>query len=202
MSREQGQAHLDTYLAQVNRHLHGLSEAEARETLAELRSHVLDRTDGHLSPAAVEAAITALGSPRDVARMNVTERVASVVETDRSALSVLRATGRLAGLSLFGFFAFLVSLTGYAVAAGFLLAAVVKPFAPERAGLWRIVDPNGGYDYSIGVVSTARPAQELLGWWMIPVGLAVGAGLAYLTWRFGLYSIRRMARGVRRQAPG
>jgi uncharacterized membrane protein len=201
MSREQGQAHLDTYLAQVHRHLGGLSEAEARETLAELRSHVLDRTEGQLSPGAVEAAIAALGNPREVARLNVTERIASAVEADRSALSVLRATGRLASLSLHGLFAFLVSLTGYGVAAGFLLAAVVKPFAPERAGLWRVADPHGGYAYSIGVMSTARPAQELLGWGMIPVGLVVGAGLAYVTWRFGVFSVRKMAKAVRRPAP-
>lgn len=201
MSREQGQAHLDTYLAQVHRHLGGLSDAEARETLAELRSHVLDRTEGQLSPAAVEAAIAALGSPREVARLNVTERVASALETDRSALSVLRATGRLASLSLNGLFVFLVSLTGYGLAAGFLLTAMVKPFAPNRAGLWRLADPKDDYSFSLGVVSHAPQAQELLGWWIIPIGLVAGALLAYLTWRFGVFSVRRMARGVRRTAP-
>ncbi len=134
MSREQGQAHLDTYLAQVHRHLRALSDAEARETLAELRSHVLDRAGGQLSPAAVEAAIAALGSPRDVARLNVTERVATVMETDRSPLSVFRATGRLARLSLHGFVVFLVSLSGYGLAAAFLITAVVKPFMPAPRG--------------------------------------------------------------------
>ena len=200
MSREQGQAHLDTYLAQVHRHLRGLSDAEARETLAELRAHVLDRTDGQLSPAAVEAAIAALGSPRDVARLNVTERVASVMEADRSPLGVLRATGRLAGLSLHGLVVFLVSLAGYGLAAGFLLAAVVKPFAPERAGLWRLADPKDDFSFSLGVVSHPPEAQELLGWWIIPIGLVAGAALAWLTWRFGVVSVRAMARRVRKTA--
>jgi hypothetical protein len=200
MSREQGQAHLDTYLAQVHRHLGGLSEADARETLAELRSHVLDRTEGQLSPAAVEAAIAALGSPREVARLNVTERVASALEADRSALSVLRATGRLASLSLFGFLSFLVSLTGYLLAAGFLVTALVKPFAPNRAGLWRLADPKDAFSFSLGVSNHPPPAQELLGWWIIPIGLVTGVVLAYLTWRFGVFSVRRMARGVRTPA--
>jgi len=198
MSREQGQAHLDTYLAQVHRHLHSLSDAEARETLAELRSHVLDRTDGQLSPAAVEAAIAALGSPRDVARLNVTERVAKAVETDRSPLSVLRATGRLARLSLQGFMVFLVSLSGYALAAGFLVTAMMKPFAPSRAGLWIL--PADDLSVSLGVVDHAPLAREVLGWWIIPIGLVVGFGLAWLTWRFGVFSVRGMARGVKRPA--
>jgi uncharacterized membrane protein len=198
MSREQGQAHLDTYLAQVHRHLHGLSEAEARETLAELRSHVLDRTDGQLSPAAVEAAIAALGSPRDVARLNVTERVASAVETDRSPLSVLHATGRLARLSLQGFVVFLVSLSGYALAAGFLVTAVMKPFAPSRAGLWILSAED--FSFSLGVVDHSPQAREVLGWWIIPIGLVAGFGLAWLTWRFGVFSVRGMARSVKRRA--
>lgn len=198
MSREQGQAHLDTYLAQVHRHLHGLSETEARETLAELRSHVLDRTEGQLSPAAVEAAIAALGAPRDVARVNVTERVASAVETNRSPLSVLRATGRLARLSLQGFTVFFVSLSGYLLAAGFLVTAMVKPFAPARAGLWIL--PADDLSFSLGVMDHSPLAREVLGWWIIPIGLVVGLGLAWLTWRFGVFSVRGMARGVKRPA--
>jgi uncharacterized membrane protein len=199
MSREQGQAHLDTYLAQVHRHLHGLSDAEARETLAELRAHVLDRTDGQLSPAAVEAAIAALGSPRDVARLNVTERVANALEANRSPLSVLHATGRLARLSLQGFVAFLVSLSGYALAAGFFVTALVKPFAPTRAGLWIL--PADDLSFSLGVVDHSPMAREVLGWWIVPIGLVVGVGLAWLTWRFGVSSVRGMARGVKRSAP-
>ena len=198
MSRDAGLAHLDTYLAQVGRRLNGLPEAEARETLAELRSHVLDRAAGDLSPASVEAAIAALGSPRDVARLNVTERVATHVEADRSPISVVRAIGRLAGLSLYGFFAFLVTLTGYMTAAAFLITAAVKPFLPKQAGLWWITRADDPLTFSLGVVDHAPAGRELLGWWIIPLGIAVGIGLGLLTWRFGLFSVRLMARTARR----
>jgi hypothetical protein len=201
MSRDAGQAHLDVYLEQVRRHLRGLSETETRETLAELRSHVLDRVDGDLSPAKVEAAIEALGSPREVARLNVAERAVSQIDADRSLLAVPRAIARLATLSLYGFFAFLVSFTGYGIGGALLLTAVVKPFAPSHVGLWRMPSASDDYSYSLGVVSQAPQAHELLGWWIIPVGLVGGTLAVWATWQFGRFSVRLMA-GVRRPRSG
>ena len=197
MSNDAGMAHLDCYLDQVRRQLGGLPKTEVEEILAELRSHVLDKVDGAPTPKRVEAAIEALGSPREVARLNLTERVAATLETDRSALRVFGAVGRLARLSVYGFFAFLVSLVGYGAAAAFLLTAIVKPFMPEHAGLWRIPTPDGSYDYSIGTTDAPK-GYELLGWWIIPIGVAVGLLLSWLTWRFGLFSVRRMRRTAQR----
>lgn len=200
MSREAGQAHLDTYLAQVRRHLRGLSDAEARETVAELQSHVLDRVDGDLTPAKVEAAIAALGGPREVARVNVTERVAAKMETRLTLWGVLGAVGRLAGLSLMGFVTLMVSLTGYGMAAGFLATALWKPFDPQRVGMWIAPKPEGGFDYAMGILDNPG-GRELLGWWIVPLSLALALALAYLTWRFGVASVRAMARGARRPEP-
>ena len=196
MSKDAGQAHLDTYLAQVQRYLTGLPDAEVRETVAELRSHVLDKVGGDHSVAAIETALTELGSPRDVARINVTERVAADLESNRSPWRVLRAIGRLASLSIGGLFAFLVSFAGYGVAAGFLLTAAVKPFAWNRAGLW--VEPTGPDDWSaslaLGVTDHPHAGHELLGGWIIPLGVAIGLLLGWLTWKFGIFSVRRMRR--------
>jgi hypothetical protein len=197
MSNDAGKAHLDTYLAQVQRHLGGLADAEARETLAELRSHVLDKVAGDLSVVSVERAIAELGPPREVARLNVTERVVADLETNRSPLRVLRGAARLAGLSLYGLFAFLASLFGYGIAAGFLVTAAVKPFMPSRAGMWLVPDPKDEFSFSIGTNDNPH-GRELLGWWIIPIGIVVGLGLGWLTWRFGLYSLRRMRRSAQR----
>jgi hypothetical protein len=194
MTRDAAMAHLETYLAQVRRNLKGLSEAEIREVLLELRAHVLDRVEGHLTPGTVETALAALGSPREVGRANVTERVAAVMEKDRSFFGVLAAVVRLAGLSLAGFFLFLVSLVGYGVAASFLVVAVMKPFRPEHVGLWRTA-PDA---YSMGALSHPAEGRELLGWWIIPVGLVLGFAFGYLTWRFGRFSIRAMVRSGRK----
>jgi hypothetical protein len=197
VSNDAGRAHLDCYLDQVRRHLKGLPQVEADEIVAELRSHVLDKVAGTPTPERVEAAIEALGSPRDVARINLTERVAAELEADRSPLTVLRGVGRLARLSVYGAFTGLVSFTGYAIAASFLITAAVKPFWREHAGLWRVPDAKDTYAFSLGVNSDPT-GQELLGWWIIPIGVVMGLLLGWLTWRFGIFSVRRMRRAAQR----
>jgi hypothetical protein len=197
MSNDAGKAHLDTYLEQVRRYLAGLPKTEADEIVAELRSHVLDKVEGAATPNAIEAAIAALGTPREVARLNLTERVAAEVEEDRSPLTVLRGVGRLAGLSLYGAFTGLLSFVGYALAAAFLVTAAVKPFWGDHAGLWRVPDPNDAYAFSLGVNSSPR-GEELLGFWIIPIGIGLGLLLGWLTWRFGIFSVRLMRRSARR----
>ncbi len=197
MTKYAGMAHLDAYLAQVHRHLKGLPEAEVRETLAELRSHVLDKVEGHVSPASVEAAIAELGSPREVARVNVTERVVAGLETSRSPLSVLRGVVRLAGLSVYGLCAFLVSFAGYAMAAAFFVTALAKPFFWDHAGLWVGRDPTGDLTVSLGI-NTGVTGHEVLGVWIIPIGLAASAVFGWLTWRFGIFSLRLMGRRAQR----
>jgi uncharacterized membrane protein len=197
-SQDAGQAHLDTYLNQVQRHLGGLPHAEAREAIAELRSHVLDKVEGAPTPQRVEAAIAELGSPREVARLNLTERVVAELETNRSPWRVLRAVIRLAGLSLDGAFTGLVSLFGYALAAGLLITAIIKPFAWRSAGLWRVPNAENSYSWHLGVTNQPGPGQELLGVWIIPIGLLGGLLIGWCTWRFGISSARRMRRAAQR----
>lgn len=194
MTKDAAMAHLDTYLAQVRRGLKGLSEAETREVLLELRAHVLDRVEGNLTPTSVEAALAALGSPRDVALANVTERVAAVMEEQRGFFGVLAAVVRLAGLSVAGFVLFMVSVIGYGMAAGFAFVAVYKPFDPDHVGMWS----SGPGDFTLGTLD--HPAgPDMIGWWIIPVGLFLAVVLTYLTWALDRAAIRAMVRAARRR---
>ena len=200
MSKDAGLAHLDTYLAQVHRHLKGLPDGEVRETLAELRAHVLDKVGGELSPNRVEAAIAELGSPREIARVNITERVVARAEARRTPLSVLGGVVRLAGLSAYGLFAFLVSVLGYGSAAAFLVTAAAKPFAWDYAGLWHIQEGPGDdtFSWALGFTNNPHRGHEILGAWIIPIGIVMAIVLGWLTWRFNLFSLRLMGRRARR----
>jgi hypothetical protein len=37
-------------------------------------------------------------------------------------------------------------------------------------------------------------AHDILGWWVLPIGLLVGSGLLYLTFRFGTWTMRKLRR--------
>jgi hypothetical protein len=129
--------------------------------------------------------------------VNLTERVGAEVEEDRSPLTVLRGIGRLAGLSLYGAFAGFVSFAGYALAAGFLITAVSKLLSRDRAGLWRVPDGRGSYSYLLGATNSPH-GQELLGWWIVPISMAAAVVLGWLSWRFGIFSVRLMRRSAQR----
>lgn len=198
MTREAALAHLDTYLDQVRRRLHALPPEEIQEVLDELRSHVLDRVEGNLTPRSVEAALDALGSPAEVARVNVTERAVAAVATGSAPIRVLRALWRVATVSVLGFFTFFVSLVGYGFAIAFLGLAVAKPFIPHMIGLWRHEEADGQFQYNLGAVIPAAGWTELIGWWVIPLCAAAGVIIGYLTWRLSAGALRLMGRGRRR----
>jgi uncharacterized membrane protein len=183
---------LDLYLRQVRHGLRALPDAEAQEIVNELRSHALDRADGNLTAASVDATIAGLGRARDLAGLYVAERMAERVEKTRSPWLILETVGRLASLSVGAFFAFMISLIGYALGLGLLITGAAKPFIPHNDGLWYASRPSG---VTMSLSITTNPTgQELLGWWLIPIGLIGGALVLYATWRYGLWSVRRLGR--------
>jgi hypothetical protein len=185
---------LEMYLRTVRDHLQSLSPEDSSEILRELRSHVLDRVKGDLSNATVSATLTRLGDPREIARINLRMRVAAVAVAHPTPLAVARTLSRLAAIGGKGFLIFILSLTGYAFAGCWVLTALAKPFAPDRVGLWLLPDPTGDLSLSLGRLGAGAAGHDILGWWIIPIGLMVGAICAFLTYRIDLRFIRELAR--------
>jgi hypothetical protein len=78
-----------------------------------------------------------------------------------------------------------ISILGYGLAAWALRMALLKPFIPSRIGLWKLPDSFDPLTFSIGHRSVPPGAHELLGWWIIPIFLILGATVGLITWRFG-----------------
>jgi hypothetical protein len=187
---------LDSYLQTVRAGLRGLPAADAEEIIRELRSHILDRASSAagLSESGVAAALARLGDSEDLVAQYTTENLMARAERSRSPWLILRSIFRWASLSLAGFFVFLGSLIGYTTALAFLFCAVAKPFQPKSIGLWVRDASFSSLSFSLGTVDANAGGREVLGWWIIPIGLAAGVGLFLLTTRFGLWSIRRFRR--------
>lgn len=193
---EDAQQRIDTYLKRVRHRLRGVADANARDIIEELRSHILDKAavGGNVSEAGVEAALASLGSPEELANQYVTDDLLARAETSRSPLIILNSLLRWAGLSIAGGLVLLGSLLGYFLALIFALVALLKPLHPQAAGLWVLPSAPNSYSLRLGFGGVPEGGRELLGWWIVPIGLFLGYGLFLVTTRFALWSVRQYRR--------
>ena len=154
------------------------------------------RPPEHATVAAVDAALAALGSPQELANEYLTDNLLARAEASRSPVRILQSLFHWASLSVAGFFVLIGSILGYFLGIVFILVAALKPFHPHTAGLWLLPSSAGDFEYSIRLGAGTAPVvgRELLGWWIVPIGLLVGCALLVLTTRFALWCARQYRR--------
>jgi hypothetical protein len=196
MSGRAMDARVEDYLARLQKRLAGLSREEAADIVVELRSHILEKAalTGEASPAAIENILAALGSPEDLAAEYMADDLLERAAGGRSPLLLLRGLLRWASLSAAGVFVLLGCMVGYFVGACFMLCAFLKPLHPHAAGLWRLADQYGSYSLRLGFGPVPAGGAELLGWWMVPLGLLVGGGLCLLTTQITFWCVQQFRR--------
>jgi hypothetical protein len=186
---------IDAYLRQVRSGLRALPEAEVTDILTELRAHITERmqSSGSSTDDAVESALQALGRPDEIAALYVAEDFVSRAESSRTPWTILRTLFHWSTLSVLGFSVFLVCLIGYSFGACFFLAALMKPIHPQGVGLWYESPDSGHFSLHVGgFYPHTGHEQELLGWWLIPIGCSLGGGTILLTTQFALWAMRRL----------
>jgi hypothetical protein len=194
---DDAQQRIEAYLSKLRGRLRGFNDAEVREVVDELRSHITDKLamSGQITPSTVDAALAALGTPEELASQYITDNLLARAEVSRSPVQILKRLFRWASLSVAGFFVLLGSLVGYFLGIVFMLCALLKPFHPHTAGLWIIPDGTGDFEISVRLGFGSIPAgREVLGWWIVPIGLVAGFGLVMLTTRFAVWCARRYRR--------
>jgi hypothetical protein len=189
------QQRVEAYLGRLRQRLRGMNDEDAREIVEELRSHITDKAaaSGQVTAAGVDAALAGLGSPEDLASQYLTYDLLARAEVSRSPVRILESLFRWASLSVAGFFVLLASIVGYFLGVVFIVVAASKPFHWQTAGVW--VLPIGADDFNIsirlGFGSAPLEGREVLGWWIIPIGLAAGCALVMLTTRFAIWCARQ-----------
>lgn len=192
------QRKIEGYLTRLRGRLRGLNPDDVREIVEELRGHIVDKAaeGGELTPAGVDAALAALGSPEELASEYVTDNLLARAEVSRSPLRILESLFRWASLSVAGFFVLLGSVVGYFLGGAFMWCAVLKIVHPQTAGLWTYRDNTGDLAISLRMGFEGAPAgaREVLGWWVVPIGLLAGCGLVIGTTRFALWCVSQYRR--------
>lgn len=185
---------IETYLDKLRGRLRGVNDAEVCEIVEELRSHIVDKAvaNGEVTEDRIVAALAALGNPEELAGQYMTDNLLARAEVSRSPVRILQGLFRWASLSVAGFFVLLGSIVGYFAGGVFILVAVCKPFHPQTAGLWTYRDNTGdlAISFRLGYGNAPGPGTDLLGWWVLPVGLLASCGLVMLTTRVALWCVR------------
>jgi hypothetical protein len=198
MAAGDAQQTIEAYLARLRVRLRGINDQDVREIVEELRSHILDKSSvsGEVTAGGVGETLGALGSPDELASEYMTDNLLAQAEVTRSPVRILGSLFRWASLSVAGFFVFMGSIVGYFLGVAFIVCALLKPVHPRTAGLW--IFPAGADDSTIslrlGFGSTPAGGRDVLGWWIVPIGLLVGCGLVILTTRFALWCVRQYRR--------
>jgi len=198
------QQKIEAYLGRLRGRLRGANEAEVREIVDELRSHILDKAAaseegrGEITPAAVDAALAALGSAEELASQYMTDTLLARAEVSRSPVQILRSLFRWASLSVVGFLVLLGSVLGYFFGAVFILVAVAKLFHPQTAGLWLLPSAAGDSEISfrLGFGTVPAGSRDLLGWWIVPIGWLAGGALVMLTTYVAVWFVRQYRRSL------
>ena len=97
---------------------------------------------------------------------------------------MLKSLFRWATLSIAGFFVFIGAISGYLLGAALIITALAKPFHPEKTGLWL---NDKGFSIRMGVTDHTFRGTEVLGWWIIPLGLIAGVAAIMFTTRITLW---------------
>jgi len=195
------QQKIDAYLEALGKRLRGLSDQDSSDVVKEIRSHILDKAamEGEVTPGSVASALADLGSPEELASQYLTDDLLSRAQVSGSPWLVLQSLFRWASLSFVGLSMLTFSVIGYFLAGSFALCALLKPIHAQTAGLWLLPDPEDTYSFSLRLGFSSPPAhgRELLGWWIVPLGLVFAMGLVLFTFHLGLWSIRKFWRPLR-----
>ncbi len=194
MTAAESKQRVDAYLRRLSALLRGMSKEDAQEIIEELRGHIIEKTTtgGDVTAASVDEVLAALGTPEELASEYMTDALLARAEVSRSPVRILKSLWRLASLSVAGFFVLMGSIVGYSLGVAFILSALLKPFLPARTGLWYFpASGDSTISLRLGVTGSAVNGRELLGWWIVPIGLAAGSGLLMLTTQLALWCVRR-----------
>jgi membrane protein YqaA with SNARE-associated domain len=195
---DDAQQRVEAYLGRLRQRLRGVKDEEVGEIVEELRSHIMDKVaaGGEVTAAGVDAALAALGSPEELASQYITDNLLARAEVSRSPLQILKSLFRWASLSVAGFFVLLGSLVGYFFGIVLMLVAVAKLFHPRTAGLWTYRDSTGdlGFSFRLGFGSAPGTGNDVLGWWIVPIGWLAGCGLVMLTTHIAVWFVRQYRR--------
>lgn len=181
---EAGELRIRGYLFVLHRSLASFMPRDAAtDAVREVESHIRERVarleEKADEKAALEDVLDRLGPPIRVAQAYAAEITFDEAVATGRPLPILRALFHVS-TSVQGFFVALALLAGYAIGAGFVIVAALKPIFPQNVGLIL----RDGVPVALGAVSNLGPGVEVIGGYaLVPVCLMLGGLILLITHR-------------------
>jgi len=153
---------IEAYLAKLRAQFRSFNDQQVAEIVAELRSHILDKLE--IAGDATPSQVDAI-----LAALGTPEELAGQYITDNvlARAEVSRSPLRI-------------------------LASLFRWASLSVAGLWLLHDATGDSEFSFRMGFGTVPAgRDLLGWWIVPLGLLAGCALVTVTTRLALWCARQ-----------
>ena len=168
---------LDVYISSLRSHLGPMSLDEREEILREISAHIRDSVEE--SGSSLQMVLERLGPADELASQYRDGLLIRRASLSISPVLLLRAALRLATKGVSGVIVFFAAVFGYALGGGLVLSAFAKCIFPAHTGVWI----RGGELVSSGtqLYVPQSGANEVLGWWYVPITLVVGSLLTLLT---------------------
>lgn len=187
------------YMLKLRKALAGLPAEDIEEILRELRGHIAERAAevdfAQKGGAPVERILSKLGTPEYIGSLYRADTLAARARASFSPALIILTTLSWATKTILGFVAFIIGFAGYAIGLALVVLALLKPILPSHIGLW--ITRHG---MQMGYQISRAHGTELLGWWIIPIDLVVGAAFLLGTTVFLRWMLRFVPRASRRLA--
>lgn len=195
MAMNDTERRIESYLSRLRKQLRRRSAGNWKESVSEMRSHIVERATvgGEMTEANVEDVLQCLGNPEDLAEQYLADALPWDLEADSARSGNAHGFSRWTSLIATGVPVLLLATGGYFLGAVLLICALSKLFHPDSAGLWRIPDLHDiTVSLRLGFGSGHPPvgSADLLGWWIIPIGLLSAYLLLSVATRLALFSLR------------
>jgi len=166
----------ENYVDRIEAKLNSLRPTTRREIVQELKTHLLDsiqHDEAEQELVRVLNATEKLGRPEEYLEPIVTDRMIEEGSNTYNPLWIVKGLGRTltrgvkkTALGLLFGIGYLLALTVFAL-------GLLKPFFPEHVGLF--YDPGEEPQrIAFGFLEQTEGMTEMLGYWVIPLSLAVG----------------------------
>ena len=166
------------YLKSLSKYLSRLERSDAEEVIREIESHILDvleQQEQSGQDVDIDSILERFGPARELATQYVDH-----VRVGAPPPAGFRAIQKVKQGVTKGIYYSMVAF-GYGTALLLFAAGLTKLFAPRQIGVWAASHGNS-IIISFADLGIAN-SNELLGFWLVPIALLLGAGIASLTRR-------------------